>query len=670
MEAAPAPASRRPGDGVRILARMRLRLRQLLFAMPLFTIPPTTATGAAGDGASASVDAFPLVTRRVQSWVDHGFYPGCSLWIAQGDRVLYERHFGANDADTPVYIASAGKWLGAAAMLAVTDDGALSLDDRAVKWLPEFGDAPKGRATLRQLFSHVSGYPPYQPEGRPTDAYPTTAESVAHLLPLPAPFLPGERFDYGGLAMQVAGRMAEVASGQDWETLFAEKIGRPLGFTGTRFTPVDPGHTPMIAGGAVSTLHDYTRFLAMIADGGVFAGRRILSERAVTEMLADQVRGARVKREEFVERVRGETHHGVYGLGVWREQLDAHGDAVVVSSPSWAGTYPWIDRRHDIRAVFVAHVDTGVANRAGFSGFWTSHVLMDMVRAELERATPRDLPSFEEGIIHAPGADLPYEAAGAGETVVLLHGHSFDRRMWDPQFADLAKSYRVIRYDLRGYGLADDPVEGRAFSHAGDLAALLDQLGIARAHVVGLSLGAFVAADFLALHPERLLSATLASGTVYTGPGSGEALHGERLAARLAEIEQTRAEGVATLKTRWREALLRGAGPRADALRPLLSAMIADWSAWQPLHVEPPHLLGASVLDRIRQAAPSAPVLWLAGANDHREESAARFRAVLPALRSVVIPDAGHLSNLEQPAAFTAALSDFLGSVTVANETR
>lgn len=619
--------------------------------------------GSSLDANSASADAFPLITRRVQSWVDRGYYPGCSLWIAQGERVLYERHFGANDAHTPVYVASAGKWLGAAAVLAVTDDGALSLDDPVVRWLPEFGDDPKGRATLRQLFSHTSGYPPYQPAGNPTDAYATAAESVAHLLPLSPLSLPGERFDYGGLAMQVAGRMAEVAAGQDWETLFAEKIGRPLGLTGTRFTPVDPGHTPMIAGGAVSTLHDYSRFLAMIADGGVSGGRRVLSERAVAEMLADQVRDARVRRGEFVERVRGETHGGIYGLGVWREQLAANGEAVVLSSPSWAGTYPWIDRRHDIRAVFMAHVDTAVASQADFNGFWTSHVLMDMVRAQLERQVPRSLPGFEEGVIHARGADLPYEAAGAGDPVVLLHGHSFDRRMWDAQFTELAEAYRVIRYDLRGYGLADDPVEGRDFSHADDLVALLNQLGVAKAHVVGLSLGAFVVADFLALHPDRLLSATLASGSVYTGPGSGEVLHGERLAERLAEIEQVRRLGVATLKTRWREDLLRGAGPRAYSLRPHLTAMIDDWSAWQPLHVEPPHLIGAAVLDRIRLSAPTAPVHWIAGAEDQQTDHIARFRDVLPSLRTAVIPDAGHLVSLEQPAQFTAALREFLDSV-------
>lgn len=108
-------------------------------------------------GRSAD-DRFPLVTDRVQSRVDNGLYAGCSVWIAQGDKVLYEKSFGAHTADTEVYIASAGKWLASATILAVTDEGKLSLDNPAVNWLPEFGTDPKGMATRRQLFSHSSGY--------------------------------------------------------------------------------------------------------------------------------------------------------------------------------------------------------------------------------------------------------------------------------------------------------------------------------------------------------------------------------------------------------------------------------------------------------------------------------------------------------------------------------
>ncbi|MEO7101084.1 MAG: serine hydrolase domain-containing protein [Luteolibacter sp.] len=332
----------------------------------------------------AAEDSFPAITKQVQTWVDHGYYTGCSVWIAKGNGTIYQKSFGDHTEETKVYIASAGKWLSSAAILAVVDEGKLSLDDPVSKWLPEFKEDPKGKATLRQLFSHTSGFPPYQPDDKPRDGYQTCEESVKHLLPLPLDFAPGERFDYGGLAMQVAGRMAEIVTGKDWETIFSEKIAKPLGMTKTRFTPVDAGHTPMLAGGAVSTLHDYSRFLTMIADGGTFEGRPVLSQKAIAEMESDQVGKARIKPDEFVERVRGNKHTGIYGLGMWREELDEEGEASLISSPSWAGTYPWIDKLTGIRGVIMAHVDTESKElkKDKFSGFWSSPVLAAMARSQ------------------------------------------------------------------------------------------------------------------------------------------------------------------------------------------------------------------------------------------------------------------------------------------------
>jgi len=611
-------------------------------------------------GVFAAVDPFPLVTARVQSWVDRGYYSGCSVWIVQGNRTCYERCFGNATPTTGVYIASAGKWLASAAVLAVVDGKTLSLDDRVVKWIPEFGTDSKGGATLRQLFSHTSGYPPYQPEDRPCDGYQSCSESVEHLLPLAPHYASGERFEYGGLAMQVAGRMVEVTTGKEWETIFQEMIAKPLGMTGTHFTPVDPGHTPMLAGGAVSTLHDYERFLTMIAEGGMFSGRRVLSKDGITAMEADQVGNALVKREEFVERLRGKTHRGIYGLGMWREELDEKGGVTLMSSPSWAGTYPWIDKRHDIRGLIIAHVDCPRANKARFSGFWTSPILADMVRAELEWRKPADLPAYEEGIIPAGQGDLAYEAAGAGEPVVLLHGHSLDRRMWDPQFAELAKHYRVIRYDLRGYGLSDKPAEGQDFLHAEDLRAVLDTLHVDKAHIVGLSLGGYVVLDFLALHPDRILTATIASGGIHRGAGSRKLADLKERDARLAEIEAVRSEGIDVFKKRWCMMLLKGS-TMAPAEAGLLTAMIADWSAWQPLHIEPQLVLGPAAIERLAKTRTLVPVLWLRGERDAASPDRESIAAVLPNLRMVTIPNAGHMSNMEQPAAFTAALRDFMG---------
>ena len=349
----------------------------------------TLAYPSHGQKAPGQTVGFSAITDRVQGWVDKGHYPGAAVLIARNNRILYEHSFGIYTPDTEVFIASAGKWLAAATIMSVVDQGKLSLDDPALKWLPELKGG-SGRATLRQMLSHTSGYRPYQPDDRPPDNYQTLRESVAHIVPLAPVYAPGERFDYGGLAMQVAGRMAELATGKDWESLFQERIARPLHMKNTHFAPVDSGggHSPMLAGGARSTLHDYANFLSMIANNGVFKGRRVLSEHAIAEMQADQVRRAMVPPDNFVARVRGGTHNAVYGLGEWREILDERGNAVLISSPSWAGAYPWIDKATGIYGVILAHVNVDQANRDHFFGFFTSPVLAMMARHAVMRPSP------------------------------------------------------------------------------------------------------------------------------------------------------------------------------------------------------------------------------------------------------------------------------------------
>lgn len=342
---------------------------------------PAPAAAGAGDAAAPDAQPFAAVHARIQGWLDRGYYTGASLLVVRDGRTLFSQRFGDHGDTSVEYIASAGKWLAAAAIMAVVDAGRLGLDDAAGARLPGF-DAVKGRATLRQMLAHTSGYPPYQPEGQRRDDYQTLAESVAHLAPLAAAAEPGTRWAYGGLAMQAAGRMAELATGEDWEALFQRTIAEPLGMTDTHFTPVDPGlgHSPMLGGGARSTLRDYARFLAMLAAGGLAAdGRRVLSTAAVVQLQADQVGDAAIEPGNFVTSVRKATHHGIYGLGEWRELVDADGRALLVSSPSWAGTYPWLDHRHGLFGCFLAHVRGDRAGKDHFNPMYASAELPELV---------------------------------------------------------------------------------------------------------------------------------------------------------------------------------------------------------------------------------------------------------------------------------------------------
>ncbi len=330
---------------------------------------------------------FLKLRSTIQGWIDSGYYPGAAIIIVKDDTVIFEKYFGNYTPSTVAYIASAGKWLAAAAIAAVVDEGRLHWDDKVKKWLPQF-TGPKGQATLRQLLSHTAGYPDYQPPGNKPDDYQTLEESLAHIVTLPADTLPGALFHYGGLAMQVAGRMAELATGKNWETLFEEKIAGPLQMYHTKFTPVDstPGHNPMLGGGARTDLQGYANFLSMINNNGMFKGRRILSAVAIKEMQANQVHAAKVNHGEFVENARHIYRQDVYGLGEWREETDSNSNAVLISSPGWAGAYPWIDKLNHVYGFFLARVNAITAGRHHFSSFYASPVLPLLVRDVIQAA--------------------------------------------------------------------------------------------------------------------------------------------------------------------------------------------------------------------------------------------------------------------------------------------
>lgn len=602
------------------------------------------------------------IDSTVSGWVAAGVYPGAAVIIAQAGRVLFERYYGRYRPETITHVASAGKWVAAATIAALVDEGRLHWDDQAGR-LVEGLNPMMGRATLRQLLSHSAGYPDYQPADRPTDNYQTLSESVDQIRPLTPDSAPGTHFLYGGLAMQVAGRMAEIASGQAWDDIFRSRIGLRAGMRNSGFTPVSPeqGFGPMLAGGLHTTARDMMTFLNMIRNDGIANGRRILSSGAMAELQADQVRGARVPPLQYVDQARADTRTDIYGLGEWREEIDSAGHPTLVSSPGWAGTYPWLDKRTDIHGIILAKVDVPAAKKAGFNSFLTSPVLPWLARDINDDAHRTE---WERGYVEGGGGRIYWEAVGAGEPLVLIHGHSFDRTMWDPQMRALSQRFRVIRYDMRGYGRSSLPDESLAFSHAGDLVMLMDALGVDKAHLVGLSLGGAVATDMLALHPQRLLSATCASGDIFDFiPGPDEPWTEEAIAARRVEIEAVRAKGVWQFKRDWLDQLTAHGGSRVETIRPHLWKMISIWSAWQPLHVEPRLLLGRAAVARLRARVPNVPVLILTPETVANVPN--KLAALVPSARSVVIRDAGHVSNLEQPERFLDALFAFLQNIGV-----
>jgi CubicO group peptidase (beta-lactamase class C family) len=613
-----------------------------------------------GQEISKPVYDFTPVDHKISKWVDSGYYKGASVIVCKDNRVIFEKFYGNYNEHSIDYVASAGKWIAAATIAALVDEGQLSWDDKVRKWLPEFTDV-NGDATLRQLLSHTAGYIPYQPKGKHTDDYQTLKQAIDSIVILPADTLPGTKFSYGGLAMQVAGRMAEVATGKDWETLFQEKIARPLQMKLTHFTPVDstPGHNPMIGGGLRTGVKDFANFLNMIINNGAFNGKQVLSETTIQEMQADQIGKAIVKMPEFPQLVRAATHKSIYGLGEMREELDINGNATLISSPGWAGAYPWIDKKYNTYGFILARIDKP---KDGFSSFLGSPVLPLMVRDIIDRANATDI---KKGWIDAGDAKLYFEELGKGEPVIFIHGHSLDNTVWDTQFREFAEQYRVIRYDCRGYGLSDMPTEGKHFMHAEDLIKLMNQLNVTKAHIVGLSMGGFIALDMVALHPNRLLSATLASGNIFPVNGPDKPWTESEIRKKRAEIEELKKNGIDAFKREWFKAIVNSGGTKKEKMQAALWKMIYEWDAWQALHCEPRLLLGNSVIDKLKQQKNDVPVLVLEGKSPgNKFPEHPQILDLIPGAKLVVINDAGHMINMEQPGEFNKLVKEFISSVT------
>ena len=324
---------------------------------------------------------FQPLDSLITSWVDKEYYPGAAICVVKDNQVIFQNIYGEYTADTKVYVASAGKWVAAAVIGAVVDRTDLDWDDRVDKWIPEFIDNDKGSIPLRYLLSHTSGVMPYLPKPK-VDNYNSLDSAMVHILPLDIVFSHGTRFEYGGLGMQIAGRMAEKAINKDFESLFQELIAQPLGMINSHFTPIntDGGHAPMLGGGLCTTLNDYMQFLSMIYENGMYHGKLILSKNTIDEMQADQVKDAVVNKGEYVERALNKPHTGIYGLGEWRELIDEEtNEAFQISSPGWAGAYPWINKRENVYGFFITHVIGSSSKPDGFSSFYGSPIISGMV---------------------------------------------------------------------------------------------------------------------------------------------------------------------------------------------------------------------------------------------------------------------------------------------------
>jgi pimeloyl-ACP methyl ester carboxylesterase len=262
--------------------------------------------------------------------------------------------------------------------------------------------------------------------------------------------------------------------------------------------------------------------------------------------------------------------------------------------------------------------------------------------------------------------NLFYEEAGAGTPLIFVHEFAGDHRSWEAQVRFFSRRYRAIAYNARGYPPSDVPKDVTAYSQdqaVDDIKGVLDHLGIARAHVCGLSMGGYATLHFGLRYPDRALSLVVAGAGYGSVPGDRERFKqdSELIARRFVE------DGMAATAETYSR------GPSRVQL------MDKDPRGWREFHEQ---LAGGSALGHaltlrgVQISRPSifdlgdrmekltVPTLILTGDEDEPcLEPGIFMKRKIPTAGLLVIPKAGHAINLEEPDLFNRAVLDFLTAV-------
>ena len=322
-----------------------------LLATLLLALPASAQSPRKPDLRTVDAQMLSMVTRLRLD--------GASLWVSHNGVPVFTGHYGRYGDATRVPIASASKWVSALVLARLVERGALRWNSTVGEWWPEAG-ADRRAITLAQLFSHTSGLPGND-TGCVGNALTTLQACAAQILAEPLNAAPGTTFSYGGQSMQVAGAMAERATGRSWDALMQAELLAPLGLTSTDFgfTSTAPGYVgmsnPRIAGGARSTLSDYRKLMAMWqADGlireGANAGQRYLAVATIRAMQRDHSAG--LVRRSVPPTLSLYPEFG-YGFGFWILPTERAGAPVMESSPGAFGFQGWVDGAAGIAAVFL-----------------------------------------------------------------------------------------------------------------------------------------------------------------------------------------------------------------------------------------------------------------------------------------------------------------------------
>ena len=260
---------------------------------------------------------------------------------------------------------------------------------------------------------------------------------------------------------------------------------------------------------------------------------------------------------------------------------------------------------------------------------------------------------------------LFYEESGSGVPVVFVHEFAGDYRSWETQMRHFARSYRCIAYNARGYPPSDVPADGERYSQdraRDDIRAVLDTLKIDKAHIVGLSMGGFAALHFGFTYTERARSLVVAGCGYGAAPNQRQQFAAEAEAAA-RKFEEGMAKAVEAYALGPTRVQFQNKDPRGwQEFAHQLAEHSSEGSARTLRGVQKRRPSLFDLVDRMK--AITVPTLVMTGDEDWPcLEPALLMKRTIPTAALVVMPNAGHTINLEEPAAFNQHLADFLRAV-------
>lgn len=267
------------------------------------------------------------------------------------------------------------------------------------------------------------------------------------------------------------------------------------------------------------------------------------------------------------------------------------------------------------------------------------------------------------GLFATNGTKLYYEIAGAGPPVVLIHGGWLHSGQWDEQFALLTRSYRVLRYDMRGYGRSMLGQPDSAYTQFQDLAALLRHVQMERPHIIGVSAGAQAAIDFALHHPTAVSSLVLGAS-----PLAGFDMGKEFTEGMTGVTQAGAADDLPLLHQRmWAFAPFRVAATMPDVKR-RLEEMILHQNTWQGQRPGAPRPRRPDVAPATRLGEIAVPTLVVVGDGEMAtlRSEAEHLAKNIRRARLEVIKGAGHFPNIEQPKRFNDVIVKWLRAQTAA----